>query len=111
MSKRHFDEYFNKIASQYHELLEGLKEFEQLAMTEVISPDRIEAYKETLQPIKDNFMALSYVKFLLDQPERDKKERRYIDANKKLLKGLDIKRSPSGIIAENSKVLDKLKKI
>ena len=109
MSKRHFDEYFNKVASQYHELLEGLKEFEQLAMTEVISPDRIEAYKETLQPIKDNFMALSYVKFLLDQPERDKKERRYIDS--KLLRGLDIKRSPSGIIAENSKVLDKLKKI
>ena len=31
MSKRHFDEYFNKVASQYHELLEGLKEFEQLA--------------------------------------------------------------------------------
>ena len=56
-------------------------------------------------------MAVSYVKFLLDQPERDRKERRYIDSNKKLLKGLDIKRSPSGIIAENSKVLDKLKKI
>ena len=80
-------------------------------MTEVISPDRIEAYKETLQPIKNNFMTLSYVKFLLDQPERDKKERRYVNSNKKLLKGLDIKRSPSGIIAENSEVLEQLKKI
>lgn len=111
MSKRHFDEYFNKVASQYHELLEGLEEFEQLAMTEVISPDRMEAYKETLKPIKNNFMTLSYVKYLLNKPERDSKEKRYIGSNKKLLKGLDIKRSPSGIIAENSKVLEKLKKI
>lgn len=111
MSKRHFDEYFNKVAAQYHELLEGVKEFEEAAMTKMISPERVEEYKQTLKPIKDNYMTLSYVKYLLNQPERDSKERRYIGSNKKLLKGLDSKRSPSGVLAENSKVLEKLKKI
>ena len=109
MSKKHFDEYYLKVCKQYGELLENLKEFEQMAMQEIVSPERVEKYKETLQPIKNNYMTLSYVKFLLDMPEREHKQKRYSDSLKKRLKGLDIKRSPSGVYRENENVLEQLK--
>ena len=67
----------------------------------MIGPDRLDNIKRQIEPLKNNYMTLSYVAFLLNKPNRDKKEKRYVESNKKKLLKLDFKRSPSGVVTEN----------
>lgn len=109
MSKKHFDEYYKTVCDQYSEMLEALHEVEELTMHQMIGPDRLDNIKRQIEPLKNNYMTLSYVAFLLNKPNRDKKEKRYVESNKKKLSKLDFKRSPSGVVAENQRIINDLR--
>lgn len=110
MSVKAVRDYFNQICDQYQEMKQDIEEFEQEVANGIIEPERVERMKQQIEPIKQNYMTLSYIMFLLDQPQKPEKHKRYAKQNKKLLeqsKG----RQKSDVLAENKRTLDGLKQI
>lgn len=108
MSKKHVDEYFNVIANQYHEMLESLKEIEEECNKGLMDPDRLEQIKTMITPLKENYMRISYIMFLLNQPNREKKVKKYQEQNKKLLNNIPKKDRLEGIQEENKKTIENI---
>lgn len=82
MARKHFDEYLNTITKQYRDLQETLSEMTVESESGMIEPERIDQLKATIQPIKNSFDTLIYIKYLLDMPNRKSKQKNYDSANK-----------------------------
>ena len=65
--------------------------------------------KKMIEPLKNNYMTLSYIMFLFNKPKRKKKEKKYIQQNKKLLNNIPEKNTKEGIIKENKEVISSIK--
>lgn len=91
MSKKHFDEYYKTVCNQYSEMLEALHEVEELTMQQMIGPDRLDNIKRQIEPLKNNYMTLSYVAFLLNKPNRDKKKNGMLNRIRKSYQNLILK--------------------
>ena len=85
MARKHFDEYYNKICSQLFQLQQTFDEMSKEVDNRMIEPERLEQVKKTIQPIKDSYNTLSYIKYLLDMPNRKSKQPRYSSQNRKVL--------------------------
>ena len=109
MSLKHFKDYYNEVSDQYVEMLENLKEMEDLCQQGMISPDRVDNLRLMIQPVTDNYMMVSYVKYLLDKPNKKSKEKRYEGQNKKLLSKIDPTKTKDAIIAQNINIIDNMK--
>ena len=105
MAKRHVVDYFNKVADQYHEMLNELKDFEDECNKGLVEPEIFDNFKKIIEPLKNNYMTWSYVMYLLNLPNRESKvkiiKRR---ENKKLVPNCNS-------IEENENVLKSLKKL
>lgn len=108
MSLKHFDEYFDEVSNQYVEMLENLKDMEELLLQGMVSPEQIENLKIMIQPLKDNYMTLSYIKFLLDKPNRKEKQARHEKQMKKYLDKIDPSKTKDGIINQNKEILNNI---
>ena len=108
MSKRDFDKYYEEIRSQYLEMVSTLEEMTELADKKMVSPEMLENVKTTVEPIKQNYMTLSYVMFLLNTPKKGKKLEKYKRQNRKLFEQ-SIGRQAQDIENENKKHLDELR--
>lgn len=86
MAKKDVDIYFNQICQDYRELLDTLKDMEEEVSKGLLDPDRLVQMKEYIEPIKINWQRISYIMFLLNKPAKNKKQERYNNQNKKLLK-------------------------
>lgn len=73
MAKRHVVDYFNKVANQYKDMLDELKDFEKECNSGLVEPEKFEQFKQILQPIKNNYMMWSYAMYLLNLPNNEKK--------------------------------------
>lgn len=105
MAKKDFDEYFEQVASQYQEMQENLKEIEQENLP---SDETIETLKALIEPLKNNYLTLSYVKFLLDKPARKEKTNWYVRNNKRLLESVG-NRTKECVVNENDKIIKLMK--
>jgi hypothetical protein len=105
MAVKHIVEYYNIVAKQYNDLLAELRDFEKEAQDGLIEPERLDQIKNNIQPLKNNYMTLSYIMFLLNMPNRDSKQRAYKTRNKKFLQNIPNKNTKEGIIKENNNVL------
>ena len=105
MSIKHFNEYYRELEKNYIEMVNGLSELENTCVNQMVTPEMIEQYKLTLQPIKDSFLTLQYVKYLLDKPNRKSKQGRYEKQTKDIEKNRFIKE-----IYEDRSMLKELKK-
>lgn len=101
MAKRHVVEYFDKVAKQYSEMLAELKDFESECNSSLVEPEQFEQFKRVLEPIKNNYMLWSYVMYLLNLPNREKKVRTVKRRSKQV--------SDCGGSVENSEFLRRLK--
>lgn len=111
MAVRHIKEYFNDIANQYLQMQEEVKEFEEEAQKGLCDPDKIEVLKQMAQPLKDNYMTLSYIMYLLNMPNRPQKQRKYEMMNKKLLNSIPQKNTEFGMKQTNEKCLQEIKSL
>ena len=109
MARRDFDAYYNKIASQLFELDRVFKELAAEADAGMVEPERLEQVKKTIEPIKNSYQTLSYIKYLLDMPARKTKRSRFARQNKKLLNASKGSQSKD-VIERNDKILRGLKK-
>lgn len=77
MAKKHFDEYFNQVASDYHNMVLELKDMEKEFSEGLVSPEVYEQMKLIIQPIKRNYETLNYISYLLNMPVKKKKHNWY----------------------------------
>ena len=103
MAKRHVVDYYNKVAEQYLEMVSALKDLEDECNNKLVEPERVEQIKKMIEPIKNNYMTWSYMMYLLNLPNREKKTKGLIrrmgrkadiggfENNKSVLRGIKEK--------------------
>lgn len=107
MSKKHFEKYLDEVSAQYHEMNEDLRDMEKLVVDNMMPPEFLDKLKIMIAPVKDNWLKLNYVKFLLDMPNKREKVSKYKSQNKKILKNVITKEE---VLKQNEEVLVNLKK-
>ena len=108
MSLKHFEEYYNEISNQYVEMLNNLKEMQDLVDQGMVSPERIENLEKMIQPVKDNYMTVSYIKFLLSKPNRKEKQARHEKQMQKFLNTIDKSKTKDSILKQNKEIIDSM---
>ncbi len=109
MAMKHFLAYYNEVCKQYRDLKGELKDYEDYAKTHVLSPETMENLERMIAPLKQNYERLSYVMFLLNQPNRKSKQPAYERRMAKAIKSLSKGNSLEAVVAENEDVLHELK--
>ena len=105
MSIKHVNEYYKQICDQYKEMFEDIKDLEKEAETGLIEPERVERLKEQVAQIKQNYERWTYMMFLLHQPNRKEKIKKYQRQNTKLLNSLSNSNSLEAVIEENENAM------
>lgn len=104
MARKHFDDYYNKICGQLFQLQQTFEDLSKEADNNMISPEQLEQVKKTIQPVRDSYTTLTYIKYLLDMPARKSKQARYNRQSKKVLaktKGHHMK----DVVERNDKII------
>ena len=111
MSKKHFDEYFNSVVANYKEMLDTIHELEEECNKGLVDPDKLENMKELVKPLKENYLTLSWVMYLLNQPNKAKKKRTYERVALPQMDKIDPEkeRHPDAIIKENKETIENIK--
>lgn len=111
MSVKHLREYYQKVCDQYNEMINDLQELEEYAKTNMVEPERLEQYKQTIGPIKENYLTLSYIIFLLNKPNKKEKQKKYLKQHKKELDKIPYSNTQEGKIEKGKQTLEELNKI
>lgn len=111
MSVKHLKEYYQKVCDQYNEMVNDLQELEEYAKTNMVEPERLEQYKQTIAPIKENYLTLSYIMFLLNQPNRKEKQEKYNKQYKDRLAQIPKENTKEGRLDIGDKALYDLKTV
>ena len=107
MARKHFDEYYNKICKQFFSLNDVLEELSEEVGNNMVEPERLKQLQKTIQPIKDSYMTLNYIKYLLDKPTKKSKHVKYDKEKVKVLKETDSKHSDQ-VLAKNEEIIKSL---
>lgn len=110
MAVRHIKEYYNKVSDQYLEMVENLKDFQKEAEEGLVSPEQLENIEAMIEPLKNNYMTLSWIMYLLKLPNKEERKKSYNKKNEKFLKTFDMDFSEQGVLDSDNKILDKMKK-
>ena len=105
MSIKHVNRYYKQICEQYQEMIDNIKDLETEAAEGLVEPERVDRLKDQVAPIKANYERWAYMMYLLHQPNRKDKIKRYERQNKKLLSNIDKRNSLDGVIEENNEAL------
>ena len=110
MAIKHVREYYERMVSDYVEMKRVLEEMEKLSEEKAsVAIDNIEQIREQVKVLEANYNRLSYIMFLLNQPNKEKKKLKYFKQEKKKLDKIPINDRKEAVIDENTKVLETLK--
>ncbi len=110
MAVKHVREYYERMVSDYTEMKRVLEEMEKLSEEKAsIALNNIEQIREQVKVLEANYNRLSYIMFLLNQPNKEKKKSKYFKQEKKKLNKIPINDRKEAVIDENTKVLETLK--
>lgn len=107
MARKDFDDYYNKVTAQFQQLNKVFEDMNHEVEQGMVEPERVEQLKLTIEPIKNSYHTLTYIKYLLDKPSRKSKHKRYDGQNKKRLESSKGYHS-SDYIERNKKILSEL---
>ena len=83
MAVRDIVNYYNEVANQYLDMKHELEDFTELAKKGMFEPERLDAIKDSVKPLMQNYETLSYIMFLLNKPTKKSKWERYEKTNRK----------------------------
>lgn len=109
MAKKDVDEYYAQVCHDYSEMLSTLTDMEEAFNENLVSEAQLNQVKSMIEPLKRNYMTLSWVIYLLNKPTRKEKTDRYNRQMKKFLKDKDLLRDKEHILQENQSVISDLK--
>ena len=110
MSVKHVIEYYKKMDKQRSDMLSMLELFGKQTQTSMVDSEKYEQIKKMAETFNANYQRLSYIIYLLNQPNKKKKQQDYAKRNKKFLQTLDKKHSLDSVLNENSTVLKSIDK-
>ena len=105
MAVKHVKEYYEQVCEQYVQMNEELRDFQKEVENGLVEPERIDNLKALIEPLKNNYMTLSWIMYLLNKPQRESKERAYERRNRKFIESLDKKFNKEGILKQNEDVI------
>lgn len=108
MARKDFDDYYNKVCKQFHSLKVVFDDLSKEVAEGMVEPERRKQLEATIEPIKNSYQTLSYIKYLLDKPNRKEKEARYKRMNKKLLE-ISEGHTQQEVLKQNQYILDNIK--
>lgn len=106
MAVKHIKEYYGIVQKQYRQMQENLKLFEEESQNGMVDPERVANIIKSIEPLKNNYQQLSYIMYLLNLPERKRKEARYITENKKLLEQIAKENTATAQIERNKAIVE-----
>lgn len=110
MSIKHVREYYERMVSDYTEMKTVLKEMEKLSDSDASKAlANIEVIREQVKVLEANYNRLSYIIFLLNQPNKETKKERYLQREQKRLNKIPVSDRQEAIEAENVQVIETLK--
>ena len=104
MAKKDVVKYYEQVEAQYLEMARDFNEISELCERQIVSPEQVDQYSKTIEPLKRNYMMLSYIMFLLNQRKNGKKTRKDVNL-------LSHSISDKEVLEENNQVLNKIKEI
>lgn len=110
MAKRHVIRYFLEVEHNYVETMEVLKELQELANQGKVEESTYLNVEKDLEVIKTNYERIAYIIFLLNKPNRSKKEAYEEKINKSWYDGLKFA-SKEAIMDESRDALAHFKEI
>ena len=105
MAVKHIKEYYEQVCDQYVMMNDELRDFQKEVENGLVEPERLDNLKKMIEPLKNNYMTLSWIMYLLNQPNRDSKERAYQKRNKKFIESLDKNFNKEAIMKQNDEVI------
>lgn len=111
MSVKHVKDYYDHVTKDYMEMREVLKEMENINSEEAGSSinNNIEFIKQNVETLKENYMRISYIIYLLNKPNKKEKQRKYIKEKEKVLNNIPYEDTLLGILGENKESIDNIK--
>ena len=110
MAIKHVREYYERMVSDYVEMKRVLEEMEKLSEEKAsIALSNIEQIREQVKILEANYKRLSYIMFLLNQPNKESKKQRYLAREKKKLSDIPVSDREEAVIEENTRILETLK--
>ena len=103
MAKRDVDNYFNQVTRDYSDMVEALRDMEEEASKNLVSPEQLESMKSQVETIKNNYLRISYIIYLLNRPNKKTKHERYDKS-----KSFREKDTLDGVKKENREILDNI---
>lgn len=85
MAIRQVKDYYNNISKMYFELVDDLKEMQQDFQNGEVTEEELNKLLAPVSGIKENYQRLSYLLYLLYQPQRKKKAAQFDERNKNAL--------------------------
>lgn len=111
MARKDFEEYYNQIKRQYFKIVNMMEEVGEVSGDKMVDPQVIENLQNILTPVKNSYLGLAYVEYLLNLP-KDKKTR---VRNKKQfeveLSKVDKNYRAEATLAKNNLAIDDAKKL
>lgn len=106
MAKKDFDEYYFSHYKDYLEAIDQLAEWGEMVKDHMVSEEQMQAAKSTLDPIIEAQKFLDYIKFILDKPVKNKKQKQF---NRQNSKYLDSAFTIENLKASESKAIENFK--
>lgn len=107
MSVKHVKEYYLKVTNDYHEMNKILEELEKCLTEEraVEATKNIDMIRQQVSQLKENYLRLSYVMFLLNMPNKKEKQRKYAKQERKRVEAVPKEDRMMGVLKENKDIL------
>ena len=111
MARKDFELYYANIKKQYFELLDLMRVAGEESAKNLVDPDVLDNLKKVVQPVKNSYMALAYVEYLLNLPKDKKVQKRNDRQFQAQLEKILKEKQGETVLKNNAAVLDEVKTI
>lgn len=107
MSVKHVEAYYKEVCKTYIDMKATLHIMEEEASQGLVVPETVAQMKKMIAPLMDNYQKLSYIMYLLHQPNKKEKQKGYEKRNTKLLKACEGK-DKNYVVEQNNEAIKQL---
>ena len=113
MSKKHVEKYYLQMVADYTEMKNLLEELQKDVTEDTAATlvNSINSIKDQVKLLEANYKRLAYIMFLLDTPNRKKKESGYLRREHKKLAQIPLEHRQESVEKENRNILSNIKSI
>lgn len=110
MAVKDVKEYYKKVENQYFEMLNDSKDYTDALEKGFLTEEQVNQAFQMINKVKENYLRLSYILMLLQEPQRKEKKNSYKRMNSKIYNSqLVMSNSDKAVIDENEDTLKNFK--